>query len=101
MAIPVGYEEVTATAASAIGLTAATITTLATNYPDLWVMVQNSPLTSYPAAYLFYGTPTAATFSQLAAGDTMKIKGVDLLRAFLAIGNGGSAKLAVHYFSGE
>ena len=98
MAIPVGYEEVTATTGAAIGLTAATISTLAATYPDLWVLINN---TAYPAAYLFYGTPTAATIQQLAVGDSMQIKGVQLMRAFLAIGIGGSAKYAVNYFSGE
>jgi hypothetical protein len=98
MAIPVGYEEVTATTGAAIGLTAATITTLAAQYPDLWVIIKN---TAYPAAYLWYGTPTSATIQQMAVGDSITMKGVDLMRAFLAIGIGGSAKYAVNYFSGE
>ena len=101
MAIPIGYEEVTATSATAIGLTAATITTLAAANPDMWALIYNSNLTAYPAAYLFYGTPTANTFSQIAVGDSLQIKGVQMLKAFLAIGIGGSAKLAVHYFAGE
>ena len=101
MAKPIGYEEVTATAAAAIGLTTATVDTLAAANPDIWALIYNSNLTTYPAAWLMYGTPTAATFQQMAAGDSIQIKGVQMLKAFLAIGVGGSAKLAVNYFSGE
>ena len=98
MAIPVGYEEVTATTGAAIGLTAATINTLAAAYPDLWVVIKN---TTYPMAYLWYGTPTGSTVQQMAVGDIIVMKGVDMMRAFLGIGIGGSAKYAVNYFSGE
>jgi hypothetical protein len=98
MAKPVGYEEVTATSAAAIGLTAATISTLEASYPDLWVLIKN---TAYPLAYLWYGTPTSGTIQQMAVGDVLVIKGVQMMRAFLGIGIGGSAKYSVNYFSGE
>jgi hypothetical protein len=93
----VGYEEVSATTGAAIGLTAATITTLST-YPDLWVMIQCQ---TYPVAYLFYGTPTGSTVQQIAVGDGITFNGVNLMRSFSAIGVGGTAKLAVTYFSGH
>ena len=101
MAIPIGYEEVTVTSAAAIGLTASKIDTLAAANPDVWALIYNSNLTTYPVAWVMYGTPVAGTFQQMAAGDSIQIKGVQMLKAFLAIGIGGSAKLAVNYFSGE
>lgn len=94
----VGYEELSPSTSTAVGLTAATITTLAENYPDLWVIVQCQ---TYPVAYLWYGTPTSGTYQLLQVGDTVKFEGVYLMRSFKAIGVGGTAHLAVTYFSGR
>jgi hypothetical protein len=94
----VGYEELTATTGTAIGLTVATINSLSATYPDLWVIVQCQ---TYPAAYLWYGTPTSATVQQIATGDSIQFAGTALMKSFKAIGIGGSAKLAVNYFSGK
>jgi hypothetical protein len=94
---PVGYEEVSATTGTAIGLTAATVNALAAVYPNLFVVIVN---TAYPIAYLWYGTPTSGTVQQMAVGGVLQFRGTDMLLAFKGIGIGGTAKYAVNYFDG-
>lgn len=98
MAKPVGYEEVTATTLTAVGLTAATIDALEAKYSDLWVLIVN---TAFPLAFSWYGTPTSATVQQLAVKDQLEIRGSQMMRTFKGIGIGGSAIYAVNYFSGR
>lgn len=88
-----GYEEISATTTTAIGLTAANINNA--GY-DGKAIVQ---VTAYPAATSVHGTaPTSATVKQFSTGDEIKLFGYAEMSQFLAIGIGGTSVLAAQYY---
>lgn len=94
----VGYEEVACTSSAANTLTAATITSLKASYSDLWATVQ---VADYPVAYRTDGTaPTSSTKKTAPIGTVIWLESLSDLTGFKAIGVGGTANLAVTYYSG-
>ncbi len=92
--VPVDYAEVTATAVTAIGLTAAKVNTIS---PKGMVRIM---VTAFPIAEREDGgTPTAATVQQFQVGDLIYLNSIQAMLNFKAIGIGGTAVLAVQYYS--
>ncbi len=88
----IGYEEISATSATAIGLTAAKITSI---LPKGQVRIQVS---AYPVAFrIDGGVPTGSTIQQLAVGSVLYLDDISEMKNFLSIGVGGTAVLAVDY----
>ena len=94
--VPVAYEEIAVTAAAAVGLTEATLDSLAANNTELAARIL---VCDYPIAWLEHGgTPTAATKQQAGSGSYILLYSLAAMRKFLAIGLSSTAYLAVQYF---
>ncbi len=90
--VPVDYEEITVTAATAVGLTAAKINEIS---PKGLVTIQVS---AFPIAFRADGgTATAATKQQAQVGDIIPLDSITAMQYFSAIGIGGTSYLAVEY----
>ncbi len=88
----IDYEEVSATAATAIGLTVAKINKI---LPKGRVKIY---ATAFPVAFrVDGGTPTGATVQQLQVEDDLYLDSISDMKNFSAIGVGGTSVLAVDY----
>ncbi len=88
----IDYEEISATAGAAIGLTVAKINKI---LPKGRVKIY---ATAFPVAFrVDGGTPTGATVQQLQVGADLYLDSITEMEKFSAIGVGGTSVLAVDY----
>lgn len=88
-----GYEEVSATSSTAVGLTVNNINNAGS---DGLASIQVS---SFPVAIKANGAaPTSATVKTCAIGESITLTGYTEMKNFQAIGIGGTAVLAVQYY---